>query len=266
MSENLQIKNLYGGTQDKEILKGISLQIPAGKIYAIMGPNGSGKSTLANILMGHPKYKINSGKISINDTILNDLKPNERANLGLFLAFQYPTEIPGLSLQRFLWTLITSKKQKAEKELKLSAEEIKKLFPKDVITFARILSENLKLLNMDRDFSNRHLNVGASGGEKKRIEIAQMLVLKPKLVILDEIDSGLDIDSVKTVAEAINKMQSEDKEFSALVITHYPRILNYLKTDKVCVMYNGNIIKEGGMEIALELEKSGYDEIIKAVK
>ena len=208
-----------------------------------MGRNGSGKSTLSNTLMGHPAYKVSSGEIKFNDTVINNLKPNERAKLGLFLGFQYPLSIPGVTVANFL--------RQANKALKGDS-----VSPRD---FRKLLYEKMDDLEIDHAFATRYINDGFSGGEKKRMEILQMAMLEPKLAILDEPDSGLDIDSLKLVAESINKYKEKNPSVSVLLITHYQRILDYIKPDKVHVFVDGNIVESGGPELALELEKKGYD-------
>jgi Fe-S cluster assembly ATP-binding protein len=244
---------ISNGESTKEILKGIDLQVPTGEIHVIMGPNGSGKSTLANSLMGHPKYTPLGGEALLFGEDLLAMKVHERARKGLFLAYQYPVEIPGVTLAHFLWNANQAKVQAEEPQAKKD--------PKAVLAFRKRLNASLESLNMPTDFSTRHLNVGASGGEKKRLEVAQMEVLAPKVVLMDEIDSGLDIDSTKVVATAINGMKGSG--FTALIITHYPRILEYLKPDRVHVMAAGKVLCSRGMELARELEQKGYDWILK---
>ncbi len=236
---SLEIKNLYVSVEGKEIIKGLNLKLERGKTYALMGPNGSGKSTLSQVLMGNPKYKV-SGEIIFNGENIIDMPPEKRAKKGLFLSFQYPVEVSGVTISSFLRTAYGSIKDK-----KLN-----------ILEFHKLLVKNAKKLNMDESFLTRFLNEGFSGGEKKKAEILQMLVLDPKLAILDETDSGLDIDSLKTVAEGIKKFANLNK--SILLITHYKRILDYVKPDKVFIMRNGEIIKEGGSELIDELEKKGY--------
>jgi len=248
--------NIKDGENEKEILKGIDLEIPRGEIHVIMGPNGSGKSTLAQTLMGHPKYMVTGGAVSFFGEDLIAMKVYERARKGLFLAYQYPVEIPGVTLAHFLWNANQAKVQATQAE----GATVKK-DPKAVLTFRKGLNSALESLKMPADFSTRHLNVGASGGEKKRIEIAQMQVLHPKVVVMDEIDSGLDIDSTKVVAQSISAMKGPD--FTALIITHYPRILEYLQPDRVHVMAGGKVLCSRGMELARELEQKGYDWILK---
>ena len=238
----LEIKNLNVNVDGKEILKGLNLNLEKGKVYALMGPNGSGKSTLSQVLAGNPKYKI-SGEISFEGEEISNLKPHERAKKGLFLSFQYPVEISGVTISSFLKTALNSLKGK-------------KISP---IEFWNILEKQSKKLNIDKSFLSRFLNEGFSGGEKKKAEILQMLILNPKLAILDETDSGLDIDSLKIVSQGINNFMDKDK--TILIITHYQKILDYVKPDKILVMKNGNIVKEGGKELIEELEKWGYEGI-----
>lgn len=247
MSELLKIENLDVKIDDKEILHGVSLKINTGEIHVLMGRNGSGKSTLSNTLMGHPAYKISKGQIEFNDKVINDLKPNERAKLGLFLGFQYPLSISGVTVANFL--------RQANKALRGDS-----VSPRD---FRKILYEKMDDLEIDHAFATRYINDGFSGGEKKRMEILQMAMLEPKLAILDEPDSGLDIDSLKLVADSINKYKDKNPQVSLLLITHYQRILNYVKPDKVHVFVDGNVVESGGPELALELEKRGYDWLVK---
>ena len=244
----LKIKDLVAKVEGKEILKGLSLNINPGEIHAIMGPNGSGKSTLSNIITGKKGYEI-SGDIIFENKSLLDLEIEERAQKGIFLAFQYPLEITGVNTNNFLKTsLNVIKKARGEKEL-------------DAIEFLKLLKSKASELKFDNKFLSRQLNVGFSGGEKKKNEILQMLLLNPKLSILDETDSGLDIDALKIVAKAVNSLKSKDKSF--LIITHYQRLLNYIKPDFVHVLMKGKIIKSGGREIALELEQKGYENLNK---
>ena len=243
MTELLKINNLHVEIDGKEILHGLNLQINAGEIHAVMGRNGSGKSTFSNTLMGHPAYKVSSGEIEFNGTVINNLKPNERAKLGLFLGFQYPLSIPGVTVANFL--------RQANKALKGDS-----VSPRD---FRKLLYEKMDDLEIDHAFATRYINDGFSGGEKKRMEILQMAMLEPKLAILDEPDSGLDIDSLKLVAQSINKYKEKNPSVSILLVTHYQRMLDYIKPDKVHVFVDGNIVESGGPELALELEKKGYD-------
>ncbi|MDO8538205.1 MAG: Fe-S cluster assembly ATPase SufC [archaeon] len=237
----LEIKDLHVAVEGKEILKGVNLIINQGEIHAIMGPNGSGKSTLSNAIMGSPKYDVTKGEILFNGKNVLEMKPNERAKLGLFMSFQYPFEIAGLPFSTFMLAAYRNHFPGT----KISALELRKL-----------MQEKLKVLGLDDDFIKRELNVGFSGGEKKRAEILQMLVLNPKMAILDETDSGLDIDSLKLVSMAVNTMRSPN--FSALIITHYKRILNYVKPDFVHVFVNGKIVMSGDSKLADELELKGY--------
>ena len=243
----LRIDNLHASVEGKKILKGINLSLKTGESHALMGPNGSGKSTLASVLMGHPKFKVTQGSIKLNGTELLDLEPHQRSLAGLFLAFQYPVEIPGLTVGKFL---------KRAAELRSGAGEKKR-----VSSFIRELRANMDFLEMDQNFINRYLNEGFSGGEKKRMEILQMLTLKPVFAVLDETDSGLDIDALKIVARGVNRLAGE--ETCSLVITHYQRILHYLKPDRVHVMYDGRIVLSGDGGLAGELESRGYDWIRK---
>ena len=241
----LEIKDLHVKIEDKEILKGISLKVEKGEVVALMGPNGSGKSTLAYTLMGHPRYEVTKGKIFLNGEDITNAKPDERARKGLFLSFQYPQEIPGVSVSNFLRTAINAKKE-ARGEKLLS-----------VIDFHKLLQEKMSLLKVDKSFSLRYLNDGFSGGEKKRMEILQMAMLQPSIGILDETDSGLDIDALRTVAEGVNKLKGP--ELGVVLITHYQRILNYITPDKVHIIIAGKIAKSGGKELALEVEDKGYE-------
>ena len=253
MGVKLEIRDLHVSVEGKEILRGVDLAVHKGEIHALMGPNGSGKSTLALALLGHPKYEVTQGEILFKGQNILELGPDERARLGLFLAFQYPFEISGVPLSRFLHAAIKARQEQGE-DSKANGKKNSKAFAE----FRKTLKEKLSLLKMEDSFANRYLNDGFSGGEKKRAEILQMLVLKPEIAILDETDSGLDIDSVKIVAEAVNSMRGP--EFGCLAITHYQRILNYLKPDVVHVMVDGRIIRSGGEELARELEEKGYEQ------
>ena len=241
----LEIKNLHAGVDGVEILRGVDLSVNAGEVHAIMGPNGSGKSTLAQVLAGHPAYEITDGSVTFEGRDLLELEPDERAVAGLFLAFQYPVEIRGITNGYFLQSAVNSiRKARGEEEL-------------DVLDFAELLEEKLDVIGWDDSLINRAVNEGFSGGEKKRNEILQLVALEPKLAVLDETDSGLDIDAVRAVAEAVNRFRSEERAF--IVVTHYQRILDYLTPDYVHVLVQGRIVKSGGKELALELEARGYD-------
>jgi Fe-S cluster assembly ATP-binding protein len=237
----LTIENLRVEIDGQEILKGLDLEVGKGEIHAIMGPNGSGKSTLANVLMGHPRYEITDGSVTFEGEDVLELEPDERAKLGLFLAFQYPSEVPGVSVANFLRTAVNSVREE-------------ELSPMDMYRF---LQEKMAIMQMDPKFAERYLNEGFSGGEKKRNEILQMLMLEPKLAIMDETDSGLDIDALQVVARGVNELRGP--EFSAVVITHYQRILRYIEPDRVHVMLDGRIVTSGGKELAEALEEKGYD-------
>jgi Fe-S cluster assembly ATP-binding protein len=237
----LKIENLHAEIDGNEILRGLDLEVGEGEIHAIMGPNGSGKSTLSNVLMGHPRYEVTGGSIVFRGQDVMELEADERARLGMFLAFQYPSEVPGVSVANFLRTAVNS-----VREEELSVMEMYKL-----------LQEKMRVMEMDPKFAERYLNEGFSGGEKKRNEILQMLMLEPKLAIMDETDSGLDIDALQVVSKGVNELRGP--EFSAVVITHYNRILRYIEPDRVHVMLNGQIVTSGGKELALALEDKGYD-------
>jgi len=247
MKSRLQINNLHVEIDGKEIINGIDLVINPGETHALMGRNGSGKSTFSNTLMGHPAYKITKGEIVFNDVVINNLKPDARAKLGLFLAFQYPLSIPGVTVANFL--------RQANKALKQNEISLK--------DFRKQLYEVMDELEIDHGFATRYINDGFSGGEKKRMEILQMALLKPSLAVLDEPDSGLDIDSLKLVAENIIKYKEKNPEISILLITHYPRILEYIKPHRVHVLSEGKIIESGGAELAHELEKRGYEWVVE---
>ncbi len=241
----LTIKNLHASVEDKEILKGINLEVKAGEVHAIMGPNGAGKSTLSSIIAGNETYEVTDGEIILDGEDISELAPEERAHKGVFLSFQYPVEIPGVSVTNFMKTAI-NESRKARGEEEMPANEMLKL-----------IREKSELLEIDRKFLSRSLNEGFSGGEKKRNEIFQMAMLNPKLAILDETDSGLDIDALRIVANGVNKLKSQDN--AVVVITHYQRLLDYIVPDFVHVLMDGKIIKSGGADLALELEEKGYD-------
>jgi Fe-S cluster assembly ATP-binding protein len=245
----LDIKDLHAKVEDKEILKGLNLNIKAGEVHAIMGPNGSGKSTLANVLAGRNGYEVTKGSVNYDGKDLLELEPEERAWAGVFLAFQYPVEIPGVNNVYLLKAAVNAiRKNRGEQEL-------------DAVEFLTLVKEKMKIVKMKEDLLNRSVNEGFSGGEKKRNEIFQMAVLEPKLAILDETDSGLDIDALKIVSEGVNSLRSPER--SIILVTHYQRLLDYIKPDHVHVLSNGKIIKSGGPELALELEEKGYDWIVE---
>ena len=244
---NLVIENLHVSINKQEILKGVNLVVEQGEVHALMGPNGTGKSTLAYALMGHPSYDVTEGKVLFNGENIIDLEPDERSRLGIFLAFQYPVAIPGVSVANFLRTAINARR-KAE-----NSEDKGIQIPQ----FRRLLKEKMDLLQMDHTFAGRYLNEGFSGGEKKRAEILQMATLQPEIAILDETDSGLDIDALRIVSEGVNTLKGEN--LGVLVITHYQRILNYIKPEFVHIMLDGRIVESGGPELAVHLEEHGYD-------
>ena len=245
----LKIKNLKAGIEETKILKGIDLEINAGEIHAIMGPNGSGKSTLSSVIAGDENYEVESGSIMLNGEDLLEMDPDERAHKGVFLSFQYPVEIPGISVSNFMKAAINEKRKNLGQD-PISAKDL-----------LHKMKEKMELLNMQKGYLSRNMNEGFSGGEKKRNEIFQMAMLEPKLSILDETDSGLDIDALKVVANGVNKLKT--KENATIIITHYQRLLNYIVPDFVHVLHDGKIIKSGGKELALELEAKGYEWIIK---
>ncbi|MEK4028288.1 MULTISPECIES: Fe-S cluster assembly ATPase SufC [Bacillaceae] len=242
-ASTLTIKDLHVSIDGKEILKGVNLEIKGGEFHAIMGPNGTGKSTLSAAIMGHPKYEVTSGSIELDGEDVLEMEVDERARAGLFLAMQYPSEISGVTNADFLRSAINSRREEGN-EISL-------------MKFIREMDSKMDLLEMDQDMAQRYLNEGFSGGEKKRNEILQLMMIKPKIAILDEIDSGLDIDALKVVAKGINEMRSED--FGCLMITHYQRLLNYITPDVVHVMMQGRVVKSGGAELAQRLEAEGYD-------
>ena len=241
----LSVKDLHARIEEKDILKGINLEIKAGEVHAIMGPNGSGKSTLASVIAGKEEYEVSGGDIELEGASILEMDPEERAHKGVFLSFQYPVEIPGVSVTNFIKTAINETRKAKGLENMPAGEMLKKI------------KEKAELLEMDRKFLSRSLNVGFSGGEKKRNEIFQMAMLEPKLAILDETDSGLDIDALRIVANGVNKLKSKDN--AVLVITHYQRLLEYIVPDFVHVLMDGKIVRSGGKELALELEEKGYD-------
>jgi Fe-S cluster assembly ATP-binding protein len=244
----LEIRNLHVRTEDREILRGVDLTVRGGELHALLGPNGSGKSTLANTIMGHPSYEVTDGQILFDGEELNELAAHERAKLGLFLAFQYPVAVPGVSVANFLRMAINAQREE----------------PIKVPEFRTELEHAVRLLDVDRAFTSRHLNDGFSGGEKKRAEILQMAMLRPQIAVLDETDSGLDIDALRTVAEGVAKLHDE-RGVGALIITHYSRILNYVKPEFVHIMMDGRIVLRGGPELVERLEREGYDPIREEV-
>lgn len=247
----LTIHNLHAQIEDKKILNGINLQINAGEVHAIMGPNGSGKSTLASVLAGRSDYEVTDGSVEFDGIDLLEMAPEERAREGLFLAFQYPVEIPGISTTNFIKTAVNETRKHRGEE------------PLDAVAFLRKMKEKMKLVHIDQSLLSRSLNEGFSGGEKKRNEIFQMAMLEPKLAILDETDSGLDIDALRIVADGVNTLRRKDN--AVLLITHYQRLLDYIVPDFVHVLYKGRIVKSGGKELAFELEEKGYDFIKQTV-
>lgn len=246
MSE-LDIRNLHVNVEGREILKGVNLSVRQGEVHALMGPNGTGKSTLAYTLMGHPNYEVTAGEVWFKGKNILELEPDERAHLGVFLAFQYPVAIPGVSVANFLRAAINARRKSENPEDKGIA----------IPEFRRLLKERMDLLKMDHNFAGRYLNEGFSGGEKKRAEVLQMAALKPEIAVMDETDSGLDIDALRIVSEGVNALRGP--ELGVLVITHYQRILNYIKPDLVHIMMGGQIVETGGAELALHLEEHGYD-------
>jgi Fe-S cluster assembly ATP-binding protein len=249
---DLEITNLHVNAEDKEILKGLDLTVPAGEVHALMGPNGSGKSTLANAIMGHPALDVSEGSISFDGQDITEAAPEDRARAGLFLAFQYPVAIPGVTVAKYLRMALNAHREaRGEPEVKL----------KD---FRVMTEEAMELADIPREFSSRYLNDGFSGGEKKRMEILQLALLRPRLAVLDETDSGLDIDALRTVANGVNRFSGPD--MGVLIITHYQRILHYVKPDYVHVMYSGRIVKQGGPELVAKLEEKGYGWIREEVE
>ena len=244
---SLEIQNLHVRIEEREILRGLNLTVRKGETHALMGPNGSGKSTLANTIMGNPNYEVTEGKIVFNGEDLTEADPDERARAGLFMAFQYPATIPGVSVANFLRMAVNAKREE----------------PIKVKEFGKLLGENMELLRIDRAFTSRYLNEGFSGGEKKRAEILQLAMLKPEIAVLDETDSGLDIDALRIVSDGVNALSGPD--MGSLIITHYTRILDYVKPQFVHIMLDGRIVREGGPELATELEDTGYEQIREEV-
>ena len=241
---DLEIRDLQVSAEGKEILKGVDLRVPAGEIHALMGPNGSGKSTLANAVMGHPAFEVTAGEIRFDGEDITEAAPEERARAGLFMAFQYPVAIPGVTVAKYLRMALNAQREaRGEPEVKLR-------------DFRKLTEEAMELVEIPKDFSSRYVNDGFSGGEKKRMEILQLALLRPRLAVLDETDSGLDIDALRTVAEGVNRVAGPG--MGVLIITHYQRILHYVKPDFVHVMFGGRIVKEGGAELVAALEERGY--------
>lgn len=247
----LKIENLHASIGDKEILKGINLTVGKGEVHAIMGPNGSGKSTLSSVLVGHPTYEVTEGSVTFEGEDILELEPEERAHRGLFLSFQYPVEIPGVSMVNFMRAALNERCKAAG------------LDPLPAAEFLKLMKQKRELVELDNKLASRSVNEGFSGGEKKRNEIFQMAMLEPKLAILDETDSGLDIDALRIVAKGVNELRSPEN--STIVITHYQRLLDYIRPDFVHVLYKGRIVRSGGPELALELEERGYDWIKEEV-
>jgi Fe-S cluster assembly ATP-binding protein len=243
---DLQIRNLHASIDGSEILRGVDLDLDRGSVHAIMGPNGSGKSTLAHVLMGHPAYEVTAGEVTFKGADVLDLEPDERSRLGIFLAFQYPSAVPGVTVANFLRMAVNAHRRGEDGE-----ED-----PIRIPEFRKLLQENMELLKIDRSMTSRYLNDGFSGGEKKRVEILQMAMLKPELAIMDETDSGLDIDALRIVSEGVNSLSGP--EMGVLVITHYSRLLRYIRPDVVHVLVEGRIVRTGGPEVAEELERDGY--------
>ncbi len=241
---DLEIKNLHVSAEDKKILKGLDLEVSRGEVHALMGPNGSGKSTLANAIMGHPGLEVSDGSIYFDGSEITESAPDERSRAGLFMAFQYPVAVPGVTVAKYLRMIVNARREA------LGEPEIK------IKDFARTTREAMELMDVPQDFSSRYLNDGFSGGEKKRMEMLQMALLKPQVAVLDETDSGLDIDALRTVAAGVNRFAGPD--MGVLIITHYQRILHMVEPDRVHVMYDGRIVKEGGPELVGELEDKGY--------
>ena len=248
----LKIENLHASIGDKEILKGINLTVGKGEVHAIMGPNGSGKSTLSSVLVGHPTYEVTEGSVTFEGEDILELEPEERAHRGLFLSFQYPVEIPGVSMVNFMRAALNERRKAAD------------LDPLPAAEFLKLMKQKRELVELDNKLASRSVNEGFSGGEKKRNEIFQMAMLEPKLAILDETDSGLDIDALRIVAKGVNELRSPEN--STIVITHYQRLLDYIRPDFVHVLYKGRIVRSGGPELALELEERGYDWIKEEVE
>ena len=261
----LVIRDLHASVEGKEILRGVDLVITQGETHALMGPNGSGKSTLANVIMGHPKYVVTQGEILLNNTNILDLAPDKRARMGIFLAFQYPSAVPGVSVGNFLRRALEARREGYDPEAPSAPTgtmpKRKGIPPAE---FRKLLTEKMRLLKVDNTFINRYINEGFSGGEKKRAEILQMAMLEPQMAILDETDSGLDVDALRVVSEGVNALRGPN--LGVLIITHYQRILDYITPDVVHVMYRGRIIKSGGRDFALEVDKQGYENLIQTLE
>ena len=261
----LIIRDLHASVEGKEILRGVDLTVTQGETHALMGPNGSGKSTLANVIMGHPKYEVTRGEILFKGLNILDLSPDKRARLGLFLAFQYPSSVPGVSVGNFLRRALEAKREGFDPNAPAQPSgQMPKRKGMPPAEFRKLLNEQMQLLKVDSTFVNRYINEGFSGGEKKRAEILQMAMLQPQMAILDETDSGLDIDALRVVSEGVNALRGPN--LGVLIITHYQRILNYITPDHVHVMYKGRIIRSGGPDYAKELEEKGYEWLIQSVE
>jgi Fe-S cluster assembly ATP-binding protein len=261
----LVISDLHASIEGNEILRGVNLTVTQGETHALMGPNGSGKSTLANVIMGHPKYKVTRGEIRFNGTNILNLTADKRARMGIFLAFQYPSAVPGVTVGNFLRRALEAKREGFDPEA--SGEPSGKMPKRKGIPpaeFRKLLNDKMRLLKVDNTFVGRYINEGFSGGEKKRAEILQMAMLEPRMAILDETDSGLDVDALRTVSEGVNALRGPD--VGVLIITHYQRILDYITPDIVHVMYRGRIIKTGGRDFALEVDKQGYETLIQSLE
>jgi Fe-S cluster assembly ATP-binding protein len=261
----LVIRDLHASIEGNEILRGVNLTVTQGETHALMGPNGSGKSTLANVIMGHPKYQVTQGEIWFNDTNILELSPDKRARMGLFLAFQYPSAVPGVSVGNFLRRALEARREgydpHAPSEPTGTMPKRKGIPPAE---FRKLLTEKMRLLKVDNTFVNRYINEGFSGGEKKRAEILQLAMLEPQMAILDETDSGLDVDALRIVSEGVNALRGP--KLGILIITHYQRILDYITPDIVHVMYRGRIVKSGGRDFALEVDKQGYETLIQSLE
>ena len=261
----LIIRDLHASVEGKEILRGVDLTVTQGETHALMGPNGSGKSTLANVIMGHPKYQVTRGEILFKGLNILDLSPDKRARLGLFLAFQYPSSVPGVSVGNFLRRALEAKREGFDPNAPAQPSgQMPKRKGMPPAEFRKLLNEQMQLLKVDSTFVNRYINEGFSGGEKKRAEILQLAMLQPQMAILDETDSGLDIDALRVVSEGVNALRGPN--LGVLIITHYQRILNYITPDHVHVMYKGRIIRSGGPDYAKELEEKGYEWLIQSVE